>query len=424
VTQRPQSNDSAKLATRMMATVTRKNVEWVWRDRIAFGKPCLVAGDPGEGKSTMLCQVAAMISRGGKLPDDDEVRPPKDVLIISAEDDPEDTVWDRLAAANADMDRIFWVDGVSRDADGKPVGFFNVTTDLDRLEGTLTEPGKDFALVILDPFDAYLGGQVDTHRSASVRDATGPFQKLLERTHVGGACVLHLNKGAGTKASYRVQGSIAFFATTRQALLVSHEPDGEDDQVRHVVGFKNSNGPKAAGLSFRIDAMTGNFRWGVGTTTMTDGQLLREPTRNEAEDGDTADASDVLRDLLANGPVEVELARKTVMTTAGVSLRTVGSVKRRLKVKSTHPGGRGPWYWELPEADSRARTRAGNNPNVAPLPPSYPRGQESNYQKEHQRNGPVAPASTGGNGAGVEVHASVPATWPDGTPYRLVGERA
>jgi RecA-family ATPase len=187
VTQRPQSNDSAKLATRMMATVTRKNVEWVWRDRIAFGKPCLVAGDPGEGKSTMLCQVAAMISRGGKLPDDDEVRPPKDVLIISAEDDPEDTVWDRLAAANADIDRIFWVDGVSRDADGKPVGFFNVTTDLDRLEGTLTEPGKDFALVILDPFDAYLGGQVDTHRSASVRDATGPFQKLLERTHVGGA---------------------------------------------------------------------------------------------------------------------------------------------------------------------------------------------------------------------------------------------
>ena len=86
------------------------------------------------------------------------------------------------------------MDGVSRDADGKPVGFFNVTTDLDRLEGTLTEPGKDFALVILDPFDAYLGGQVDTHRSASVRDATGPFQKLLERTHVGGACVLHLNK--------------------------------------------------------------------------------------------------------------------------------------------------------------------------------------------------------------------------------------
>jgi hypothetical protein len=127
--------------------------------------------------------------------------------------------------------------------------------------------------------------------------------------------------------------------------------------------------------------MTGNFRWGVGTTTMTDGQLLREPTRNEAEDGDTADASDVLRDLLANGPVEVELARKTVMTTAGVSLRTVGSVKRRLKVKSTHPGGRGPWYWELPEADSRARTRAGNNPNVAPCHLATQEGKRATIRK-------------------------------------------
>ena len=291
-----------------MATVTRKDIQWVWRNRLAAGKPCIIAGDPGEGKSTLLCDIAAKISRGAKLPDDDEARPPRDVLIISAEDDPEDTVWDRLAASNADMDRIFWVDGVSRDSDGKAQGFFSVIDDLDRLEGTLTEPGRDFAMVILDPFDAYLGGEVDTHRSASVRSATGPFQKVLERTHVCGACVLHLNKSSGTKASYRIQGNIAFFATTRQALLVSHEPDGEDDQVRHVVGFTNSNGPKAAGLSFRIDAMTGHFRWKSGTTTMTDGQLLREPTRNEEEDSDTASAAEVLTDLLANGPVEVELA--------------------------------------------------------------------------------------------------------------------
>jgi RecA-family ATPase len=140
-----------------MAEFTRKDVTWVWRNRLAAGKSCIVAGDPGEGKSTMLCQVAAMISRGAKLPDDDEAHAPKDVLFISAEDDPADTVLDRLAAAHADMSRIFWVDGVRRDSDGNPQGFFSVIDDLDRLEGTLTQSGRDFALVILDPFDAYLG---------------------------------------------------------------------------------------------------------------------------------------------------------------------------------------------------------------------------------------------------------------------------
>jgi hypothetical protein len=88
------------------------------------------------------------------------------------------------------------------------------------------------------------------------------------------------------------------------------------------------------------------------------------------------------------------------MTTAGVSLRTVGSVKRRLNVKSTHPGGRGPWYWELPEADQRlARTHAGSIPNIAPLPPSHPRRQEGNFTQEHHSdslleaaNGPLSPS--------------------------------
>jgi hypothetical protein len=226
--------------------------------------------------------------------------------------------------------------------------------------------------------------------------------------------VLHLNKGSGTRASYRVQGSIAFFATTRQALLVSHDPNGEDDQVRHVVGFKNSNGPKAAGLTFRIDAMTGNFRWHNGTTTMTDWQLLKEPIRDEAEDGETADASEVLRDLLANGPVEVESAQKTVMATAGVSLRTLGNVKRRLKVKSTHPGGRGPWYWELPRAEpGLAPAPVGNPLQVATLPPCPPRRQEGNSTYTYHPTGEGGAGELGGNG-----HL---ATWPDGTPYRLTG---
>ena len=44
-------------------------VRWLWYPFIAVGKITLLQGDPGDGKSTMMMNLIAELSKGGTLPD-------------------------------------------------------------------------------------------------------------------------------------------------------------------------------------------------------------------------------------------------------------------------------------------------------------------------------------------------------------------
>ena len=53
---------------RWASTVEIKTVEWLWKPLIPKAKVTIVQGDGGEGKTTMMLAVAAMLSRGIKPP--------------------------------------------------------------------------------------------------------------------------------------------------------------------------------------------------------------------------------------------------------------------------------------------------------------------------------------------------------------------
>lgn len=44
-------------------------VRWLWYPFIAVGKITLLQGDPGDGKSTMMMNLIAELSKGGTMPD-------------------------------------------------------------------------------------------------------------------------------------------------------------------------------------------------------------------------------------------------------------------------------------------------------------------------------------------------------------------
>src|SRR6266568_8092682 len=52
-----------------MDTVQAESVEWLWWPYIAVGNLCMLVGDPGVGKSLLMTQLAASLSRGYPLPD-------------------------------------------------------------------------------------------------------------------------------------------------------------------------------------------------------------------------------------------------------------------------------------------------------------------------------------------------------------------
>src|SRR5262249_36843663 len=66
-------------------------VDWLWPGRMARGKYTLVAGEPGVGKTYMLTDVAARISRGSRWPDGSRAEAGR-VLYLTAEDGIADTI--------------------------------------------------------------------------------------------------------------------------------------------------------------------------------------------------------------------------------------------------------------------------------------------------------------------------------------------
>ena len=96
-----------------MSDVEPTKVEWLWYPYIPYGKVTIIQGDPGEGKTTLILNLAALLSKGEKLPESEEKSEPINIIYQTAEDGLSDTVKPRLIAANADDDRITVIDTCS-----------------------------------------------------------------------------------------------------------------------------------------------------------------------------------------------------------------------------------------------------------------------------------------------------------------------
>ena len=56
-----------------MEDVVSKEVDWLWYPYIPYGKITVIEGDPGQGKTTLVLTLAAMLSKGIPLPGTDDI---------------------------------------------------------------------------------------------------------------------------------------------------------------------------------------------------------------------------------------------------------------------------------------------------------------------------------------------------------------
>jgi putative DNA primase/helicase len=152
---------------------------------------CLIAGPPGLGKSQVTTDIAATVSRGGTWCTGEKCEA-GDVLILSAEDDPSDTIRPRLEACGANLDRVHIIEAVHMLSVKRDRPFY-LKQDVETLAEKLTT-SPDVKLVIIDPISAYLGG-VNSHKNVEVRSVLAPLVKLAADHGVAVVCVTHLNKG-------------------------------------------------------------------------------------------------------------------------------------------------------------------------------------------------------------------------------------
>ena len=71
----------------LYSEVQSTDVRWLWYPFIAIGKITLLQGDPGDGKSTMMMNLIAELSTGGKTPDGCKIGAPQKVIYQGTETD-------------------------------------------------------------------------------------------------------------------------------------------------------------------------------------------------------------------------------------------------------------------------------------------------------------------------------------------------
>lgn len=93
-----------------MADIQSQEIEWLWYPFIPYGKLTIIQGDPGDGKTTLVLNLAAKLSKGVGLDEDMPILEPMNIIYQTAEDGLADTVKPRLEAADADCEKIMVID--------------------------------------------------------------------------------------------------------------------------------------------------------------------------------------------------------------------------------------------------------------------------------------------------------------------------
>lgn len=331
-----------------MESVKVEQIEWLLYPFIPFGKVTIIQGDPGEGKTTMVLQIIAKLTRGEPillnkksqkeaqqdseenlkqevLSQDNSIQP-VNVIYQTAEDGLGDTIKPRLLAAGADCSRVLVIDDREQ-----PLTMLDV-----RLEEAIMQTKA--RMVVLDPIQGFLGTDVDMHRANEIRPLMKRMAVLAEKYHCAIILIGHMNKNSNGKSSYRGLGSIDFQAAARSVLIVGRLKD--EPETRVMCHVKSSLAPEGKSVAFRLDKETG-FQW-IGEYDISADDLLSGDARGQK----SRIAKEFLLDILADGG----MAQKKIEEEAskqGIKKKTLRNAKQELEIDSVKRGNQ--WFWILSE---------------------------------------------------------------------------
>ena len=344
------SSGSGDCVLLRMADVKSCQIHWLWPGRIPLGKLTVIDGDPGLGKSLLTLDLAARLTRGDGMPDGSgsDLNGPRGVVLLSAEDDPADTIRPRLDAAGADVSRIVILASVRDGAEqrGPHIG------DLDAIRHAITDVGA--ALVIIDPLMAHVPEDRNTHRDQDIRRALAPLAALAADTGVAVIVVRHLNKTAGVNPLYRGGGSIGIIGAARSGLLVAVDPEDAEGSTRVLAIQKANLAARAPSLKYRITEVrpgVAGVAW-VGESNLSAYDLLDAAGQDQEGKSELDETSSWLIATLKDGPVQTKQLQRDAEG-AGHSWATVRRAQRRLKVLVVKEDFKGGWTWRLPPEDAQ-----------------------------------------------------------------------
>jgi hypothetical protein len=320
-----------------------RGIDWLWAGRLGLGKPAILDGDPGLGKSLVTLDLCARLSTGRPFPDNSPGPGPSTAIVLNGEDGAEDTIRPRLQALGADLERVLVLLRTTKDL-REPLRFPRHTHQLAQVVAR-----SRARLVVIDPIMAFLEPSVVLGSDVSVRQALFPLLQMAEEHRCALLMVRHLNKAGGFHSVYRGGGSIGIVGVCRSAWLVAR--DHQDPDRRILAQVKNNLTAAQASLAYTVQAPPGapaTLTW-LGPSPWTADQLLAAAATAPRAIPARALARDFLGYVLGNGP----RTSREIWASAqeqGHTKRTLRRAKMDMNIRSVRvwAGGKRLSYWLLP----------------------------------------------------------------------------
>jgi len=208
--------------------IALKEVSYFWHDRIPFGMISLAAGRPGGGKSTIMSDVLAHVTRDLKHG-----------AILSNQEDAESVVRARLEAAGADLSKVF-----------TPPAPYRFPEDINLLALHITAHGAKVA--VFDAAAQHLGRNMNNDQD--IRQALSPLAKLADATGCAMIFVTHVVKHFSKSAHplTAIGGSGGGLPGASRGIFFVG-PNPEDERGRACVWVKDQYRQLPPALTFELE---------------------------------------------------------------------------------------------------------------------------------------------------------------------------
>ena len=275
----------------------------IWRPWLPAGSVAVVAGSPGHGKTLALVSIAAAMTRGHRLPGEDETtqHDPSTVGWLSIEEDPATVIAPRMKAAGADAERVL--------LDRLPLGERRIGTPEAR--DVVEAMAARCRMLVIDSLEAWTP-DANLSKPTEARKALGWLLEIAVRfPRCAFAVIHHDRKGTSAEALTRVSGSRQVTATPESVIVMARTGAGEECSTWwthakcRVAGQGDTWRVEIRGSSVMVwdpereaerVAEHGVLHWVEQRPEMTADVLARAGARAEAGGSDAGGASDTEQD--------------------------------------------------------------------------------------------------------------------------------
>lgn len=312
------------------SNIAAKPVEWLWYPYIPLGKLTVLQGDPGDGKSTFILNLVALLTNGLPMPDGYASQGSCVAIYQCAEDGMADTIKPRLEQAGADCEKVAYI--VDND--------IGLTLEDGRIEEAIK--ATKARVFIIDPIQAFIPPDSDMQSATKMRSVLRGLAATAEKYHCAVILIGHMNKDSGNKALYRGLGSIDIAAIARSVLMISRDESRPD--IRYMFPIKSSLAPEGPAIAFSMKA-GGGLEWqgkyDLNTSALLDSVTIKTSKRDKAR-------AKMLQMLQQHDRPAKEVYSS--LAEIGIGSRTVEKIKKDLQIKTYRSGV--CWYWSLPQDTS------------------------------------------------------------------------